>query len=128
MLFKNIISESGVIALLPEAFEHLPLPTPLVFALIFLVGTIIASSQGIIAMCIPMAFATLPQGGIPLMVLLMCSTYIAMQVSPTHICLTLISEYFHTSLGALIRKTLPVLGCFIVFLIPYYYLLTFITG
>lgn len=126
MFFKNILAESGVINLLPEAFQKLPLPMPIVFALIFLIGTVIAGSNGIIAMCMPMAYATLPNGGTPLMILLMCSSYIAMQVSPTHVCLTLIAEHFHTSLGAIIKKTIPVLGLFIVFLIPYYYLLTLI--
>lgn len=126
MFFKNVLAESGVIHLLPEAFQKLPLPMPMVFALIFLIGTIVAGSNGIIAMCIPMAFATIPDGGTPLMILLMCSTYIAMQVSPTHVCLTLIAEHFQTSLGAIIRKTVPVLSLFILFLIPYYYLLTLI--
>jgi uncharacterized protein len=124
MYFKNILSESGVITLLPEAFQKLPLPMPLVFALIFLIGTVIAGSNGIIAMCMPMAYATIPNGGTPLLILLMCSSYIAMQVSPTHVCLTLIAEHFHTSLGAIVKKTIPVLGLFVVFLIPYYYLLT----
>lgn len=128
MFFKNIIDESGVIDLLPEAFSKLPIPSSLVFALIFLVGTIIAGSNAIIAMCIPMAFAAIPGAGMPLMVLLMCGTYIAMQVSPVHICLTLIAEYFHVSLGAIIKKTLPVMACFILFLVPYYYLLTLIPG
>ena len=30
-----------------------PIPLPLVFALIFLAGTVVAGSNGIIAMCIP---------------------------------------------------------------------------
>lgn len=127
MFFKNVIEATGVIELLPEAFSKLPIPSPLVFALIFLVGTIIAGSNAMIAMCIPMAFASIPGAGMPLMVLLMCSTYIAMQISPVHICLTLISEYFQTSLGSLIKKTLPVLGCFVAFLIPYYYLLLYLS-
>ena len=128
MFFKNILSESGVISLLPEAFQKLPLPMPIIFALIFLAGTIVAGSNGIIAMCIPMAFATIPDGGAALMVLLMSSSYIAMQVSPTHVCLTLIAEYFHVSLGSMVKKTIPVMICFMAFLIPYYYLLTLIPG
>jgi integral membrane protein (TIGR00529 family) len=126
MFFKNILAESGVISLLPDALQKLPLPLPIVFALIFLIGSVIAGSNGIIAMCIPMAYAAIPDGGAALLVLLQCSSYIAMQVSPVHVCLTLIAEYFHTSLGALVKKALPVLGCFVAFLIPYYYLLTLI--
>ena len=128
MFFKNILDESGVITLLPEAFAKLPLPLPIVFFLIFLVGSIIAGTSAIIAMCLPLAFATIPNAGMPLMILLMCGTYIAMQVSPVHVCLTLIAQYFRTSLGAIIKKTVPVMLCFIAFLIPYYYLLTLIPG
>ena len=36
MFFKNVLAASGVIQLLPEAFQKLPIPLPLVFALIFL--------------------------------------------------------------------------------------------
>lgn len=40
----------------------------------------------------------------------------------------MIADYFHTSFNSLIRKTLPVLGCFLLFLVPYYYLLRAIPG
>lgn len=50
----------------------------------------------------------------------MSSTYCAMQVSPTHICLTLATEYFHTTLGDLIRRTLPVIVTFFICVIIYY--------
>ena len=126
MVFKVMLEESGAITLLPEAFQKLPLPLPISFALIFLVGTIIAGSNGIIAMCIPMAYAAIPDGGTALLILLMCATYIAMQVSPVHVCLTVISQYFHTDFGAMVKKTIPMLVGFVIFLIPYYYLLTLI--
>lgn len=40
----------------------LPIPLALVFALIFLVGTVLAGSNGVIAMCIPMSSAPSPTG------------------------------------------------------------------
>lgn len=43
----------------------LPIPLALVFALIFLVGTVLAGSNGVIAMCIPMAFSAIPDGAPP---------------------------------------------------------------
>ncbi len=126
MFFKNLIEESGVNTLLPEVLTRLPLPTPMIFALIFLLGSVIAGSNAIVAMCVPMAFAAMPEGGMPLLVLLLCCTYIAMQISPVHICLTLIAEYFHVNFGTLVKKTLPVMGCFVAFLVVYYYLLVWI--
>lgn len=53
---------------------------------------------GNIALALPLAFATIPNGGLALMImLLMCMTYIAMQVSPTHICLAIVTEAFDVS-------------------------------
>ena len=49
----------------------------------------------------PLAFATIPSGGLPLMVLLMSCTYAAMQISPAHICLFLCCDYFKISIGSL---------------------------
>lgn len=49
----------------------LPVPLPLVFALIFFFGTIISGSNAIISLCLPMAMAAVPDGGVALLVLLM---------------------------------------------------------
>ena len=54
---------------------------------------------------------------------LMSCTYAAMQVSPTHLCLTLACEHFKTDFGALVKRTLPVIGIFYVILTGYYLLL-----
>jgi len=47
-----------------------------------------------------------------------------MQMSPTHICLTLTAEYFDISLGTLIRKTLPAVATTVAFSVCYYLLWT----
>ena len=70
------------------------------------------------------AFAAIPEGGIPLMVLLMCTTHAASQISPVHVCLVVASDYFKISEGALIRKTLPRSLLFCLLMIGYYHLLT----
>lgn len=72
----------------------------------------ICGDQAIIALCMPMAVAAVPGGGLPFIVLLMCMAYAAMQISPTHICLFIAVEYFGTQMGALIRRTVPVIACF----------------
>ena len=70
----------------------------------------------------PLAFAAI-HGGMPLMVYLMCVTHAASQISPTHVCLVVASDYFHVTLGDLVRKTLPVSLLFCVLMTAYYQLL-----
>lgn len=128
MIFKDIMASTGVIESLPEAFEKLPVPGFLVFAMIFFFGTIVSGSQAIIVLCIPLAFAAEPHAGIALFLLLMGMTYAAMQISPTHVCLAIVSEYFGVGIGSLIQKTLPVIFVFVVLLIGYYVLLSHVFG
>jgi len=124
MIFKDILTYTGVINRLPAAFAGLPIPTVVVFALIFLFGTMVAGSQAIIALGIPLAFAAMPGGGVALMVLLMCMTFIAMQISPAHVCLAIIIEVFNTSFLDLVKRTLPVMFWFLLIASGYSYLLS----
>ena len=119
LVLKEFISYTGVLALLPDVMAALPLPTYLIFALLFFVATIISGSTGAIAMGTPLAFAAI-QGGMPLMVYLMCITHAASQLSPTHVCLVVASDYFHVTLGELVRKTLPLSVTFCVLMTVYY--------
>ena len=68
----------------------------------------------------PVAMAAIPNAGLPAVCLLMGTTYAAMQMSPTHICLTLTAEYFDISLGDLIKKTMPAVATTVVFTVIYY--------
>ena len=124
MVFKAFLTETQVISTLPETLSKLPIPAFLVFALIFFLGALVSGSSAIIASCTAMAFAAIPGGGMPLMVLLMSFCYAAMQVSPTHVCLAIVIGYFKVDMGALVKKTLPVIGCFCVVAVGYYLLLT----
>ena len=60
---------------------------------------------------------------IPLMVLLMCMTHAASQVSPIHVCLVIASEYFNVTLSDLIKETLPRTLLFCLVMIAYYNLM-----
>lgn len=126
LAFKDVIGATGVIAVLPDLFAALPIPAFLVFFLIFFFGTIISGQQAMTAIAVPLAFATIPDGGVPLLVLLLSSGYIAMQISPTHVCLAIVTEYFHTSMASLVKRTVPILLSFCAVLIAYYLLLTVI--
>ena len=104
----------------------MPIPTFLVFTLLFLFGTIVAGTQAIIVLCMPMAMEVITPGhtGLALFTLLMCVGYVAMQVSPTHICLVMCSEDYNISLGSMIRKTIPMVGLFTLIAIGYYGILS----
>lgn len=127
MIFKELLTFTGVIGRLPEYFEKLPIHPAIIFSLIFAIGTLVAGSQAIIALALPLAFATIPDGGLALMILLMCMTYIAMQVSPTHICLAIVTEAFDVSFIELVKKTFPILIIFTAITAVYSYLLFMLT-
>lgn len=124
MMFKEVLAATGVISSLPGFFAALPIPSFLVFALIFFFGSIVSGSQAIIVLCMGMAMATVTQGGLALFVLLMCMTYAAMQLSPVHVCLAVCAEDYQISLGALIRKTLPLVLSFCLISFGYFALLS----
>lgn len=119
MMFKDIITYTGVIHELPVFFGGLPIPLPMVFALIFFFGTIISGSDAIIPLCMPMAMAAMPDAGVPLLVLLMSSAYAAMQVSPTHVCLFIAAECFKVDIGALVRRNIPMILVFFAVTLAY---------
>ena len=119
LALKEFIAYTGALELLPGALSALPVPGYLVFALMFFLGGIISGNTGIIALGAPLAFSALG-GGVELTVLLMCMCHAASQVSPTHVCLVVAAEYYHISLGALVRKTLPRALLFCALMIGYY--------
>lgn len=122
LVLKEFIAYTGVLGTLPDLLSKLPIPIWLVFSILFFLGGIISGSAGIIALGTPLAFAAIP-GGVPLMVLLMCMSHAASQVSPIHICLVVAAEYYHITMGELIRKTIPASLAFCVLMMGYYQIL-----
>lgn len=115
LVFKEYIGYTGVLEMLPATLSTLPIPSYLIFVILFFIG-------GIIALGTPIAFSTL-HAGMPLMVLLMCITHAASQLSPTNICLVVASEYYGITLSDLIKVTLPKALLFCIFAIFYYNIL-----
>ena len=73
-----------------------------------------------------MAMAALHGGpALALFILLMSMNYVAMQVSPVHICLTLCAEDYKVPLGSMILKTMPMVVVFTILSFAYYFLLSF---
>ena len=119
LVFKEFIAYTGVLVLLPDLLAKLPVPSDLVFALLFFVGGIISGMNAIIALGTPLAFAAL-DGGAPLMVLLMCMCHAASQLSPTHVCVVVAAGHFGIPLSRLIRRVLPVALVFCALMVGYY--------
>ena len=122
-VFKEILSATGVIEDIPVFFSSLSIPPLYVFILMFFVGTVVLGSKAIVTICTPLAFAAIPQGGWPLMVLLHTCAYAAMQISPTHVCMVIIADYFKSTLGAMSRKLLLIVILLVVIATGYYHLL-----
>ena len=122
LVLKEFIAATGVLEELPGALEALAVPPYLVFALLFFIGGVISGSSGIIAMGTPLAIAVMGNS-VPLVVLLMCMCHASAQISPTHVCLVVASEYYHIPLGKLIRKTIPRAVMFAALMVVYYLLL-----
>lgn len=124
LVLKEVISYVKVLELLPDALSVLPIPTYLIFVLIFFIGGLF-NVTGIIAIGAPLAFSTL-SGGPALMMLLMCICHAASQISPTHICVVIAAEHFDISIGALIKRVMPVSLLYCLLIILYYNLLILI--
>ena len=126
LTFKEVLAAAGVISALPEYFSTLPIPIFLIFILIFFFSTLVAGSQATIVLCVPMAMQSVTAGhsGLAMFTLMMCITYIAMQLSPTHVCLSLCSEDYKVPLGAMLLRTIPLVSFFTPIAIGYYWLLS----
>ena len=126
MIFKEVIFHAGVIERLPGYFSLLQIPSVIIFSLIFFFGPLVAGAQTMIALALPLAYASIPNGGLALMILLMNILYISMQISPTHICLAVVVEDYGVSFIDLVKKSIPVLITFIIIISLYTYLLFFL--
>lgn len=128
MTFKEILVYTGLIERLPSYFVGLPIGPEAIYAILFFFGTIVVGSQAIIVTILPLAYGTIPDAGLAYFTLLMSLTYIAMQISPTHVCLGIITEDQGTTFNGLVRKTMPVLVSFTILAIVYTVGLSFIIG
>ena len=124
MLFKDVIVNTGVINTIVELFDKLPLPAYIVYGLLLFVGTIITGSQAMVTLVFPMAFTAMPEVGVILAVFLMSIANGAMALSPTHICLFIVSDYYKITHKDLVLKAIPIILIQMVVSLGYYLLIT----
>lgn len=123
MIFKEVLIATGLIIRLPSYFVNLPIPLTLIYAILFFLGSIIMGSQATITTMIPLIYGSIQHVGLGYFIFLMSINFIAMQISPTHVCLGIVSDNAGTTFNGLVKKTLPVLGVFIVICAVYAYVL-----
>lgn len=123
-VFKDLLVLSGVIDVLPTYFEHLPIPAFLVLVILYAFGTLVAGSSAAAAAFIPLAYTMILDGGAFLLALLMNVSFASSQLSPTHICTAIISDYFGVTFFATVKKLLPLFLLTVLIACGYYMLLT----
>lgn len=120
MIFRNLLMYTGIIERLPSIFAGSGLSEVAVYGLIMLLGTFIGGANAMVVLILPLAFSSIADAGVALLIYLMSIAYAVMQIAPSHICLSIATEYFNVSWIALARKTLPVIGVFLLILVAYY--------
>lgn len=123
-VFKDLLILGGVIDVLPTYFEHLPIPAFLVLVILYAFGTLVAGSSAAAEAFIPLAYTMIPDGGAFLLALLMNVSFASSQLSPTHICTAIISDYFGVTFFATVKKLLPLFLLTVLIACGYYMLLT----
>jgi len=122
-VFQGFLSHAGVLASLISAFQTLPIPSYIMFALLIFVGGVLTGAQGIIAVVAPLAFAAIPNFGVPLVMLLGCFAWASNQLSPTHVCVVVAANYFKVDFSDMVRKAIPCLTVYLAFTFAYYHVL-----
>ncbi len=94
LLFIQILDTTGLLAQLVAAFDHSPLPVPVVIAIIsFIVGMLTGLSQGHVAIVMPIV-AALSMGDVTLAGIALVFGVSGQMITPTHVCLTVTLDYF----------------------------------
>lgn len=124
MVLKLILSSSGVIDQMPVLLSSVPVPAYLIFAALFFLSPFVVGSDATSAMFTAMAFGAIPGAGMPLAVLLNTFCYVAMNFSPTHICIHITADDFNVPFGAITKRMIPIAVILLAATVAYYLLLT----
>lgn len=108
MVFKDVLLMSGALEALPEIISVLPVPPLIIYSLLCLfIGMITGVSLSAVAIVVPLLFVTMPDFTAYTLAFLHISSYIGVQLTPTHSCIVLSAEYFQARLNKAIAKYLP---------------------
>ncbi|MBR5430449.1 MAG: DUF401 family protein [Firmicutes bacterium] len=108
MIFKDVLLGSGAVDALPDIISRLPISPLLVFSLMTVfIGMITGITFSATAITMPLLMTALPGYGIAQVALIHLSAYVGCQLTPTHLCISISSEYFNANLQRVILGYLP---------------------
>ena len=107
LIFTEILGHTEAPAQLLYGLKVLPVPSFLVYGLIMLSGSILSNFTAMIPVVFPAALAA-ESSPLAMTIFLASAGHLASQLCPTHICLTLCADQFHTTINRIFALTIPV--------------------
>ncbi len=108
MVFKDVLLSSGAVDALPGIISRLPVPPIVVFSLMSL---FIAMITGMIfsttAITMPLTMAAIPGYTAAAVALIHMSAFIGCQLTPTHLCIPISSDYFKANMQKMVLGYSP---------------------
>ncbi|MCL1975357.1 MAG: DUF401 family protein [Firmicutes bacterium] len=107
MAFKDTLMLCGVTDILPGAIAKLPIPAFLTFSLMaLLISAITGMTITTTGIVLPLALIGV-SNTLPIATLIILSAYCGVMVTPMHLCITMVTEYFKADLRHVLAKSLP---------------------
>lgn len=113
LYFIQILTVTGVLGEIVEAFRASPLPVPVIIACVsFIIGILTGMSQGHVAIVMPIV-AAMQTGSLNLAGVAMAFGVAGQMLTPTHMCLVVTVDYFKSDFFKTLK---PVLACEVIIL------------
>ena len=107
LFFQNILIDTGMVKGLIQFFQDTGLsPAIGISILAFIMGALTGMTQGFVAIVFPFV-AGVAMGNVPLAALVYVVGVSGQMITPTHLCLTLSTSYFHADWGKVYMKLFP---------------------
>ena len=85
---------------------------------------IVGIPYSVTAIVLPLAMAAIPDFSVPMAAFMHISAYIGAQLTPTHLCISITTEYFGANLQKVLLKSLPVYtAIYVIAMIAYGFIL-----
>jgi integral membrane protein (TIGR00529 family) len=124
MAFKDLLIFSGAVDILATAFTQVQFPPYLIFALLMVfISAMTGMTVASVGIGLPIALAAMPEAGLPFVILLSISAYIGCQITPMHLCITIVSESLGANIQKVLLKSLPAYGILFILAIIVYNIL-----
>lgn len=128
LAFKDILLLCGVTEIFPAAIATLPIPDYLVYSLMtFLISAVTGMTIASVTIALPLALVGAADP-LPITTLILLSSYCGVQITPMHLCITMVSEHFKANLRQVLLKSLPPYLTIYAASIGFYLLLSSIVG